>query len=99
MATRSRLIGSPIRQQEVPQCHPVCQQSERSRKTLRPPCLRPTISIYGISREVREECEMRVDLREIAQTDVLAGADNGRSVLVRLLEATRSEPAEPEPLF
>lgn len=42
---------------------------------------------------------MRLDLREIGQTDVLAGADNGRSVLVRLLEATRSEPTEPEPLF
>lgn len=42
---------------------------------------------------------MRLDLREIAETEVLAGADNGRSILVRLLEATRSEPAEPEPLF
>jgi hypothetical protein len=42
---------------------------------------------------------MRLDLREITQTNVLAGADNGKSLLVRLLEATRSEPAEPEPLL
>jgi hypothetical protein len=42
---------------------------------------------------------MRLSLREIAQTDVLAGALNGKSVLMRLLEATLSEPAEPEPLL
>jgi hypothetical protein len=42
---------------------------------------------------------MRLILKDIAQTDVLSGALNGKSLLMRLLEATMSEPAEPEPLF
>jgi hypothetical protein len=42
---------------------------------------------------------MLLSLRELAQTDVLAGALNGKSLLMRLLEATMSEPAEPEPLL
>jgi hypothetical protein len=42
---------------------------------------------------------MRLNLREIAQTDVLAGAGHGRSTLMRLLQATMSEPIDPEPLF
>lgn len=42
---------------------------------------------------------MRLEITEIAQGNVLAGAENGRSLLVRLLEATRSEPTEPEPLL
>ena len=42
---------------------------------------------------------MRLDLRELAQTEVLAGALNGKSLLMSLLQATMSEPAEPEPLL
>jgi hypothetical protein len=42
---------------------------------------------------------MRLILKDIAQTDVLSGALNGKSLLMRLLGATMSEPAEPEPLF
>jgi hypothetical protein len=42
---------------------------------------------------------MRLNLKDIARSDVLAGALNGKSMLMRLLEATMSEPAEPEPLF
>jgi hypothetical protein len=42
---------------------------------------------------------MRLCLREVAQTDVLAGALKGKSLLMRLLEGTMSEPAEPEPLL
>lgn len=42
---------------------------------------------------------MHLHLKDLAQNDVLAGALNGRSLLVPLLEATMSEPAEPEPLL
>jgi hypothetical protein len=38
-------------------------------------------------------------MRKIGNANVLAGSLNGKSVLARLLEATMSEPAEPEPLF
>jgi hypothetical protein len=42
---------------------------------------------------------MQLWLRDLAQTDVLAGALNGKSLLMRLLEQTMSEPVEPEPLL
>src|SRR5690348_6897070 len=42
---------------------------------------------------------MRLDLKTLAQTDVLAGAVNGKLMLVRLLEATMSAPSEPEAVF
>jgi hypothetical protein len=42
---------------------------------------------------------MRITLRQIGNNSVLAGALNGKSVLTRLLEASMSEPTEPEPLF
>jgi hypothetical protein len=42
---------------------------------------------------------MRIALHQISNSSVLAGALNGKSVLTRLLEASMSEPSEPEPLF
>jgi len=42
---------------------------------------------------------MRIDMYEVGQRDVLAGALKGRSDLTRLLELAASEPAEPEPAF
>jgi hypothetical protein len=42
---------------------------------------------------------MRISLRDIAEGSVLAGTLKGKTVLMRLLEATMTEPAEPELLF
>jgi hypothetical protein len=42
---------------------------------------------------------MRIDMYEVGQRDVLAGALKGRSDLTRLLELAASEPTEPEPAF
>jgi hypothetical protein len=42
---------------------------------------------------------MRVALQQIGHDKVLAGALNGKAALMGLLEATMSEPTEPEPLF
>ncbi len=42
---------------------------------------------------------MRVDMAEMAKTDVLAGALNGRAALTRVLERAASEPSVPEPVF
>lgn len=42
---------------------------------------------------------MKVDMKEIAGTDILSGALAGRDVLGKLLAATASEPSKPEPLF
>jgi len=42
---------------------------------------------------------MKIDLRTIGESEVLAGALNGRSVLNGLLNAIPAEPATPEPVF
>lgn len=42
---------------------------------------------------------MRVRLEEIGKNTVLAGALNGKAALGRLMEATVTEPDEPEPVF
>lgn len=42
---------------------------------------------------------MRIDLKELGDGPVLAGALNGRRVLNALLTATASEPLVPEPIF
>ena len=42
---------------------------------------------------------MRIDLKEIASSSVLAGALGGKAALNRLLAATAMEPDEPEPVF
>jgi hypothetical protein len=42
---------------------------------------------------------MRIQMKELAKSGVLAGALNGRSALGRLLELVRSEPEAPELVF
>lgn len=42
---------------------------------------------------------MRISLKEICSSAVLAGALNGKAALNRLLLATASEPDKPEPIF
>lgn len=42
---------------------------------------------------------MKINLREVAKSDVLAGAVNGTRVLSSLLSRTAEEPLEPEPFF
>lgn len=42
---------------------------------------------------------MRIDMADLANGSILAGAVNGRRVLTRLLERASTEPDEPEPLF
>lgn len=42
---------------------------------------------------------MRIRLQTMLETDVLAGAVNGRATLHRLLAATETEPQAPEPVF
>jgi hypothetical protein len=46
-----------------------------------------------------KEVIVRILLKEIGNSNVLAGALNGKSALMRLLGATILEPTEPEPLF
>jgi hypothetical protein len=42
---------------------------------------------------------MRIDMAQMAKTNVLAGALNGRAGLTRLLELVQSEPTRPESVF
>jgi hypothetical protein len=42
---------------------------------------------------------MQLKLRALAEIPVLSGAQSGRSMLGKLLEAVATEPVEPEPLF
>jgi hypothetical protein len=42
---------------------------------------------------------MRIRLEEIGKSTVLAGALNGKTTLGRLMEATVTEPGDPEPVF
>lgn len=42
---------------------------------------------------------MRLSMREIGESNVLAGAQNGSRVFAKLLSATTREPRAPEPLF
>ncbi|SRR5579862_1079162 len=42
---------------------------------------------------------MQLKLRALAEIPVLSGAQNGRAMLGKLLDAVATEPAEPEPLF
>jgi hypothetical protein len=42
---------------------------------------------------------MRLDMKELGNAEVLAGAVNGRHALGRLLAATVTEPDSPEPVF
>lgn len=42
---------------------------------------------------------MRISFRELAGTDVLAGAESGRKTLAKLVGRTGHDPESPEPLF
>jgi hypothetical protein len=59
----------------------------------------PPIPLYYHVGHMRKVVTMRIKLREIAGSTILAGAPNGRRALNALLEAAEIEPSTPEPVF
>lgn len=51
------------------------------------------------SREQREGCEMIIDMATASPSSVLAGTSDGRRWFMELMEKTKDEPPQPEPVY